>query len=141
MRTGVWWVRVARIGLVAVGFALMVSSARYFTVTHLDQTAQGTVIGLRRELSTDFRDNNYLVYYQFMTLHKRGAEGTYLLENPARLGDMPRMGSQLQVSYAGADASVNRPWSRDDYDLGQAFMGEFLLVVGAVLTLAGRKLA
>lgn len=118
----------------------MAVCARYIAASHLNQTALATITGLQRDLSTDFRDNNYVVYYRFMTLNKRGLEGTYLLENPARLGDMPRMGTQIQVAYSAIDPGVNRPRTREEYDLGQAVVGEFLLIVGAVFVLAGWKL-
>ena len=126
--------------LIVVGIVLVVACIHQFMISRLDRTTTGTVIGLVRDPASEWKDNNWIVYYQFRVYEKHGQNGTYLLENPMSLGEMPRMGTYMQVSYSTLDPAVNRPWSQEDIDYGQVFAGEFLLVVGVVLLLAGATL-
>ena len=126
--------------MIVAGLAFIVACVHQVMVSRLDRTTTGTVIGLQRDPYGEWRDNNWIVFYQFRVYEKHGQNGTYLLENPSSLGEMPRLGQYMQVSYSTVDPTVNRPWSMEDIDYDQLFSGEFFLVVGAVLLLAGATL-
>ena len=123
--------------LALAGIALIAVGAQHLRYSLLDRNASATVIGIQRQPSDRWEDMSYLVGYQFMTDQRQPAGGTYLLERPARLGDMPRMGSQLTVSYSSYNPDVNQPWSRQNLDMDEVFSGEILSIVGLILLLGG----
>jgi hypothetical protein len=126
--------------LIIIGVALLAVGMRQLAVSRLDESVQASVTMIQRDPGSEIQDNNYLVYYSFYTIKNVRAFGSYLLEDPKTLGDMPRLGSGLTVSYSTADPDLNRPTDHDSLDLDQVFAAEILLITGGILLLAGVKL-
>lgn len=132
--------RVLLLCLALVGTLLLIAGFRSAMSMRLDGVAPASVERIERDPNGDLRSNSYLVHYTFTTAHEHKQAGRYMLDNALTTGDVPRRGSFLQVSYSTHDPSVNRPWNGDVLDLRQLFLAEFLLLVGAVLLLAGLRL-
>jgi hypothetical protein len=132
-----YWLMFARASMVIAGLVLVTAAIQHYRTSRLDRYTSGTVIGIERLPSDSWDDRNYLIGYQFLTDQRKPAAGTYLLENPPTLGEMPRMGSYLTISYSSVNPSVNQPWNDQGIDLGELFLAEFLAVVGVVLLVGG----
>ncbi len=131
------WVKVIRVSLVLTGVVLVVTGVMRYGASQLDRSTSGTVTGIERLPSDRWDDLNYLIGYQFMTDQHKPAAGTYLLENPPSLGEIPRLGSYVPISYSSSDPTVNQPQSDQYFKLDELFLAEFLCVVGVVLLSGG----
>ena len=123
--------------LLAAGTLLMLAGVRLLLVCRLDGVAAATVIAIHQEPNGYRGQNSYTVTYQFSAASHTVAQGSYLLENPATLGDMPRLGSDLSVGYSSLDPLINEPWAGDLFDPNQIFLAGMLAVVGMCLIAAG----
>jgi hypothetical protein len=97
-------------------------------------------VGIQRNSGVDLQDNNYWVTYEFFIDAQHTARGVYLLENPATLGDMPRLNSDLSVRYSALDPQMNRPWDEEDFDYNGLFQAELALLAALTLLLCGLRL-
>jgi hypothetical protein len=126
----------ARVLLLLLGVACFAAGCRHFLVSWMDRVTSARVVGISRDFGSDLLGSNYQVYYEFFTFNKHTADGSYLLENPLTLGDVPRVGSYLQVRYSALDPNYNRPAAGDDLDLSGAVIAEFFVLAGLILLLA-----
>jgi hypothetical protein len=143
MRAGispaVW---LTKIVLFVLGVALIAAGGLYLAASWMNRTTSATVIGLRRDFSGDVRGGDYQVFYQFLAENRRSAAGSYLLESPTTLGDIPRIGSYLRVRYSALDPAFNRPLTANsEQDFSGAVLAELLCLMGIVLLIAGWKVA
>ena len=121
-----------RICISLAGLGLILSGIHHIESSLLDRNTSATVIGIQRRSGDSRDDLNYLIGYQFMTDQHKAAGGTYVLENPTHLGDVPRMGSYLTVSYSSFNPAVNEPWSNQTIDMDEVFQAAFLCIIGIV---------
>ncbi|MCL5997554.1 MAG: hypothetical protein M1546_16090 [Chloroflexi bacterium] len=132
-------VRLVKLTLLLAGMVSIVAGWYHFVMSWMDLVAPATVIGVRRDFGGDRLGSNYQIYYQFLTVHKRAADGSFVVENPMTIGDVPRVGSFLQVRYSSRDPHFNSPLSGSGFDLSGAVVAEFLWLVGLVLLWAAWK--
>ena len=132
-------VRVVKMMLLLAGMASIMAGWTHFVMSWMDLVAPATVIGVRRDFGGDRFGSNYQIYYQFLTVHKSAAGGSFVVENPMTIGDVPRVGSLLHVRYSSRDPQFNSPLSGSEVDLGGAVIAEFLWLVGLVLLWAAWK--
>ena len=128
------WVNVS---IIVAALALFGLSGRFVLFSQLNGYSDGTVIRIEQDPDNDRLDRNYLVYYRFQSDKQAVFSGVYMLENPTSLGEMPRMGSYVRISYSRFDPGINRPSTDDPTDITQLFFGSICAVLGAILLVAG----
>jgi hypothetical protein len=139
-RRGRRMLRLARIGLVLIGVALVALAAWQVYISAEERIARGTVSSLRRALDLPLQDNSNDVYYRFTTVDGAMVDGTYLLENPTSIGDMPRLGTAISVRYLRRAPAVNTLSNQPTLITQSLFLGEFLFLMGGVLLVAGFRI-